>query len=524
MDRREFLPSLLLIPALFNAYVKEAAGADVRDIPANTRKVISVKNFGAVGDGITDDSAAIQNAIDASAGKTIYFPPGTYIVNALQSVAVQQDKNHASPKKACLVMSSDMHLQGVAGASIIKAKSSISTDSVPQYFNMFMSNTHDTNVSFEGLTFDLNGQNNSVSPQRQTAWNRYHQAAIIWMSDKNNVARPDNLYIDNCIFMNCAGTTVIGTGFSITTPAAVADGVTITNCKFIDNGFDTDDHSSIYLQARHVLVDNNVFSIPSAPIIHQAVLEVHGPDQTITRNTVANYVQGIVVAAGDSGNDVFNVDISKNVIGCTYMCVGIYRNATGTLTNLYDVFIHDNKLSLTDTRNPFPAIPAAIYVFPTYVVRAIYIKNNQIQRIGGTVNNMIGIYLGNVSPGNLSDDIHIESNVIKRFTKGIFLPDLATTGSFGNLYITGNTILSSTDSVTPVANGDGIHIQPVAGQAITSLHLQGNRVITQSRIGIFLGGKINILSYADDNYITESGLQDYFEQSIDITTRTRVQH
>src|SRR5450759_1888185 len=87
MDRREFLPSLLLFPALFNAYVKEAAGADVRDIPTNTRKVISVKNFGAGGDGITDDSAAIQNAIDASAGKTIYFPPGTYIVNALQSVS-----------------------------------------------------------------------------------------------------------------------------------------------------------------------------------------------------------------------------------------------------------------------------------------------------------------------------------------------------------------------------------------------------------------------------------------------------
>lgn len=41
--------------------------------------VMNVKDFGAKGDGVTDDSSAIQSAIMASKGKTLYFPAGTYI-------------------------------------------------------------------------------------------------------------------------------------------------------------------------------------------------------------------------------------------------------------------------------------------------------------------------------------------------------------------------------------------------------------------------------------------------------------
>lgn len=47
------------------------------------QSIWNVKRFGAMGDGVTDDSAAIENAIrqaDAVGGGVVYFPPGTYAV------------------------------------------------------------------------------------------------------------------------------------------------------------------------------------------------------------------------------------------------------------------------------------------------------------------------------------------------------------------------------------------------------------------------------------------------------------
>jgi hypothetical protein len=53
-----------------------------------TRAVHSVREFGAVGDGVTDDTAALQRAFDrAGTGAIVQFPAGTYLYSRVLTVA-----------------------------------------------------------------------------------------------------------------------------------------------------------------------------------------------------------------------------------------------------------------------------------------------------------------------------------------------------------------------------------------------------------------------------------------------------
>lgn len=61
------------------------AGGDGRTVQDKLRECISIKDFGALGDGVTDDTAAIQAAINAvigNSGGALSFPGGTYKITA----------------------------------------------------------------------------------------------------------------------------------------------------------------------------------------------------------------------------------------------------------------------------------------------------------------------------------------------------------------------------------------------------------------------------------------------------------
>jgi len=71
-------------------FLAAGSGASQRTVLDKLRDVVSVKDFGAVGDGVADDTAAFQNAIAYATslnGATIHVPAGVYLVGDLQVAA-----------------------------------------------------------------------------------------------------------------------------------------------------------------------------------------------------------------------------------------------------------------------------------------------------------------------------------------------------------------------------------------------------------------------------------------------------
>jgi len=79
-----------------NLKLRTTSGGSVTLSPADrlddlvidpTRGIVSVKDYGAVGDGVTDDTAAINLAITAALGSTLVFPNETYLISSGLSFA-----------------------------------------------------------------------------------------------------------------------------------------------------------------------------------------------------------------------------------------------------------------------------------------------------------------------------------------------------------------------------------------------------------------------------------------------------
>jgi len=90
-------------------YTPAGTGAVDTVVETKLRESVSVKDFGAVGDGVADDTTKIQAAIDAvssAGGGALYFPAGTYRVKDLQ----------AKDKVECI---------GVFGATTLKLRDSV---------------------------------------------------------------------------------------------------------------------------------------------------------------------------------------------------------------------------------------------------------------------------------------------------------------------------------------------------------------------------------------------------------------
>ena len=99
-------------------FIQAGAGAIATTAQAKMRQTISVKDFGAVGDDTTDDTSAIQLAINYAntIGGDVYFPPGVYKITS--GLTINNSGDTTDTYKASMYgdSSASARIHGAAGA------------------------------------------------------------------------------------------------------------------------------------------------------------------------------------------------------------------------------------------------------------------------------------------------------------------------------------------------------------------------------------------------------------------------
>jgi hypothetical protein len=80
-------------------------GSVITNVEAKLAQTVSVKDFGAVGDGVADDTAAIQAALNSGV-KSVYIPAGNYLISSLLIPSTMYLTIHGDGQSSVLVQKS----------------------------------------------------------------------------------------------------------------------------------------------------------------------------------------------------------------------------------------------------------------------------------------------------------------------------------------------------------------------------------------------------------------------------------
>ncbi len=333
---------------------------------------INVKNYGAKGDGVTDDAPAIQSAISqASNGSTVYIPAGTYM---LGTSAGSPSYNPFAIQTALWLKASNVTIKGDGSSTVLEL--------MPHKKMRILSVTGD-NDTIDSIVADGNGSQRNDTGGYPNTSNDVVDGLIV------GEAYRSHLTVQNCEVRNGIETAI---GFWQNTDDIVQ------NCYLHNDGTDQAGGSGVDMSggAGNEVINNRMVGDT------EGVWTSFGSNGPVIRNNVIQNSErnGLALGGFDTtGGDKNYIVVGNTISGSGWAAVGIDYVQGGTLTNntitnnaadgiqIYDTTSGENSTNWDMENNT-----SSNNLFGLRVIGAaknITVKNNTFQNNGKSLADQV---------------------------------------------------------------------------------------------------------------------------------------
>ena len=455
-------------------YTQGGTGSVNRTVLTKLQETVSVKDFGAVGDGVTDDTAAIQAALNAASG--VYFGDASdnYLVNGTINLNTNQ---FISGDGAKITQSAtDTEIFNVNNKTDITITGINFVGKAETFLNSESARSAAIYIESASSSSKLNFYNNKFENFRYTS---------VRAKNANDVSFVDNI--------------VVGPGTPVLT--AVTSGA--------NHGFLADaDCSRVFISGNNIsktaqglrinkstdvkITNNEIFDIDGQHGIYA------GPALSgfvATNNSIRNTdLIGIKVQQEATYADMTNIVISNNVIdtvGGDGISILHATGSTAQSEKIRDCVVSGNVIRT-----------ATAYGIISQNCINININDNSVNDAGGSGvifsvcdqmtisnNHFINVDLSGIRDQTASSNFSIKGNRIHNAARDV------TTGDKYGIFLQGGTDLQIAHNIISDANTNMEHGIYISGGTQTSQSVYGNIVLNAT------GTAFRVGSSADDFFI-----------------------